>query len=80
MNTIVRAIRDNHLLVDETVKETVFELRKNAGIYTINDIRMAINTQLPNPIEHVTRKMVVHAMVRLLGKSNKRAIDRRIKA
>ena len=71
MDTIIRTSRGNYVIVDETVKYTVLEMIKKPGSYSIDDIKAAINNQLPDPREHLTRKMVVRGMVRLLGKSNK---------
>lgn len=75
MNTIVRTTQG---WVDEykTVVETVKVLKHKSGYIHIEDIRIAINTQLLDRKEHLTRKMVVQSVVKLLAKSNKRAIDK----
>lgn len=75
MNTIVRS---THGYVDEyqTVKATVMVLKNRPGYITITQIMSVINAQLDNPAEHLTRKMIVQSVAKIV----KPAIDKRRKA
>lgn len=67
METIVRN-PDGHVNEFQTVVKTIKHLvNTKAGFYTIAEIRAAINSQI-QPHEYLTRKMIVHAIVKIASR------------
>lgn len=70
MNTIVR--NGNIVDVTATVSKTAKAMLKQPGYIRITELKEVINRQLPNPIEHVTTKMVKQSIVRLISNNKGR--------
>lgn len=76
MNTIVRTMDGQHVVVIETVAETVKVLKTRSGFISINLIKESINAQLPDRREHLTYRMVQRAIVAILSNSSKSRVKR----